>query len=285
VTTSPGPEGSWPLDPQVPSYDQPQYGGPPQRPTYPVEPPSFFAPPGQTYMGQPYMAQPNAGQPYMGQPPYAPQAQGPVPPYGPAPSSPQPDLVPAKFGILAMVAVGLIAVIGIGVLVWSMTLTPKTTAAAIWTAAPSSTQTTNATPTPQKSPTQLVNCSGSIAGTTAWRATVPAGWSCQYEAGVEIYLVDDLSDTIVVKATNSSAAVACTTDLARDSTVKPLPDSTWGGKVAKASDITYRSFEGQARCVFAAGFTYVMVGIAAGGTIDQVVTTETALAQSWHWQF
>lgn len=304
MTTPPGPDGSWPLDPQVPSYERPQYGGPPQRPVYPVEPPSFFVAPGRPYLGppdlaQPYMGQPALGQPYAGQPApgqpyaggpylrqpsYAPQAPGSVPPYGPAPTTPQPDLVPAKFGILAIVAVGLIAVIGVGVAVWSMTLAPQTPASAVWTSAPSS-QATQATPSPQKSSTQLVNCSGSSAGTTGWRATVPAGWTCQYEAGAEIFLVDAAADTILVRATNSSAEMACTTDLARDSTVTPLADSTWGGKVAKVSDFTYGTYKGEARCAFGAGFTYVMVGVATGGTVDQVVATETALAQSWHWQF
>jgi hypothetical protein len=283
----------------VPSYERPQYGGPPQRPTYPVEPPSFFVAPGRPYMGppdfsqpytgqpppsQPFMGQPNQGQPYMGQPPYGPQAPGSVPPYGPAPTNPQPDLVPAKFGIMAIVAVGLIAVIGIGVAVWSMTLTPQTPPSAVWTTEPSS-QATKATPSAQKSSTQLVNCSGSSAGTTGWLATVPAGWTCQYEAGAEIFLVDAGADTILVRATNSSAETACTTDLARDSTVKPLADSTWGGRVAKVSDFTYGPYKGEARCAFGAGFTFVMVGIATGGSIDQVVATETALAQSWHWQF
>jgi hypothetical protein len=59
-----------------------------------------------------------------------------LPPYGPAQSNPQPDPVPAKFGILARVAIGLIAVIGIGVLDWSMTLTPQTPAASDWTSTP-----------------------------------------------------------------------------------------------------------------------------------------------------
>ena len=63
-----------------------------------------------------------------------------------------------------------------------------------------------------------------------------------------------------------------------------LPDSTWGGKVSKTAKITYRSHDGEARCVYTNGYTYVMVGMVVGGSLEQVVAGEAALAQSWVWK-
>lgn len=46
----------------------------------------------------------------------------------------------------------------------------------------------------------------------------------------------------------------------------------------------YQGFSGQARCVNALGYSYVMVGMVINGTLDQIVAGETALAQSWVWK-
>lgn len=294
MTDRPGPGGPWPLDPQVPPYEQPpatpsyfvpsQPYSPPQPPTYPTQAPSFV-PAGQYYQAQPYQGQPYAGQPYAGQP-YAPPP-GTQPPYGGGPGSNEPDRVPVKYGVMVVVAVVLLAVIGVGVAVWSMSSTPKTTAASVWTAEPTATATRsmNATPSSKPSPSMVGNCSGSSAETPDWRAVVPAGWTCTYEAGNEVTIVNDAHDAIMVRATDTpNATVACSTELARDAKVTALPDSAWGGRVSKTAGIVYQGFSGQARCVNALGYSYVMVGMVINGTLDQIVAGETALAQSWVWK-
>lgn len=281
MTDRPGPGGPWPLDPQVPPFAQPpatpSYGvpsqpySPPQPPTYPTQAPSFV-PAGQYYQAQPY-----PGQPYTPPP-------GTQPPYGSGPGSNEPDRVPVKYGVMAGVAVVLLAVIGVGVVVLSMSSTPKSTAASVWTAVPTATRTASARPSSTPSPSKVGNCSGSSAGTPDWHAVIPAGWSCEYEAGAEVTLINDTYDTIMVQATNTrSASIGCGSDLAREATVTALPDSTWGGKVSKTAKITYRSYDGEARCVYTNGYTYVMVGFVVQGTFEDLVAGEVELTQSWTW--
>jgi hypothetical protein len=286
VTTTSGPEGSWPLHPQVPSYEQPgatpcypapsSQHVPPRKPTYPGETPSVFAP----------ASQPNEGQPYAEQPQYGPPGVS-WPRYESASDNLQPDRVPAKYRVMAIVAVVLIAAIGVGVVVWSMSWTPRTTAASVWTAVPTptSTRTVTATPSSTPKPSTVSNCSGSAAETTGWQAVIPSGWTCEYEAGAEVFIVDELFDTIMVSASQDDPATACSTDLARQARVTPLPDTAWGGKVSKTAGIKLRDYDGQARCVFASGWTYVMFGVAGTGTIDQLVAAENSLAQAWYWKF
>jgi hypothetical protein len=188
---------------------------------------------------------------------------------------------------MAIVVVVLIAAIGVGVVVWSMSWTPKTPAASVWTAVPTptSTRTVTATPSSTPKPSTVGNCSGSAAETTGWQAVIPSGWTCEYEAGEELFIVDELFDTIMVSASRDGPATACSTDLARQAKVTPLPDTVWGGKVSKTAGIKLRDYDGQARCVFASGWTYVMFGVAGTGTIDQLVAAENSLAQAWYWKF
>jgi len=187
---------------------------------------------------------------------------------------------------MAIVAIVLIAVIGAGVAVWSMSSTPKSTAASVWTAEPTATatRTMNATPSSTPSPSKVGNCAGSSAETPDWHALIPSGWSCMYEAGAEVTVIDATNDTIMVSVTTTrSAAIACSTDLARQAEVTALPDSTWGGKVSKTAGIKFLSYDGQARCVYTNGYSYVMVGIVAKGTLAGLVAGEAALAQSRVW--
>jgi len=248
VSDRPGAGGPWPLDPQVPLYGQP-----PATPSYPM--------------------------PLAGQQPPLPHA-----PYEMPPGGPDQDRVPVEFGVMAVV---LVAVMGLGVAVWAMTSTPKTTGASVWTAEPTARATTApaVTPTATPSPAKVGNCSGSSAETPDWRALIPSGWTCTYEAGNEVTIVNDANDAIMVRATGTqSATVACSTDLARSATVTALPDGTWGGKVSKTTDLVYQGYAGQARCVYARGYSYVMVGMVVGGSLEQVVAGEAALAQSWVWK-
>lgn len=167
-----------------------------------------------------------------------------------------------------------------------MSWAPKTTAASVWTVVPTTTATGTASTGPSSTPfpSKAANCSGSTAGTPDWHAVIPAGWSCDYEAGAEVTVINGTGDSITVQATNTrSASIACSSDLAREATVTALPDSTWGGKVSKTARITYRSYDGEARCVYTNGYTYVMVGIVAHGTFEGLVAGEVALTQSWTW--
>lgn len=285
MTDRPGPGGPWPLDPQVPPYEQPsaapsysvpsQPYSPPQPPAYPAEAPSFV-PAGQYYQAQPYP----------GQPPYGPQPPVFMPGSDSTPDNLQPDRVPAMYGVMAIVAVVLIGVIGVGVAVWSISWAPKSTAASDWTVEPTATaaRTASASSSPTPSRSKVGNCAGSFAETPDWQAVVPAGWSCEYQAGAEITVINGTYDTIMVQATNTgSAAAACSTDLAREATVTALPDSTWGGKVSKTARIKYHSYDGEARCAYTNGFAYVMVGLVVKGTLGAVAAGEAALAQSWMW--
>jgi hypothetical protein len=203
------------------------------------------------------------------------------------PDNLQTDRVPAKYGVMAIAAVVLIAAIGVGVGVWSMSWAPKTTAASVWTAQPTPTMTTAATPTKSSTPfpSTAANCSGTSAGTPDWEASVPSGWFCSYQAGNEITIANSSQDAILVRATNEpNVSAACTSDLNPDATVTVLADTTWGGKVSKTSDLVYRGLSGQARCVKALGYTYVMVGMVITGTGDKIVGGENALTQSWVWK-
>jgi hypothetical protein len=191
--------------------------------------------------------------------------------------------VPRKYGIVAIIAVVLIGVIGAGVAAWSTTWAPKTSAASIWTSAPTtgSTASTRTSPTPSRG-----NCSGSHAGTPDWYATVPSGWSCQYVAGREVFIMDDTYDTIDVSAATESPASACSSAhlFQGTSSVTMLPNTLWGQKNATTVGFKYQTWIGQARCVHALGWTYVMVGTVYGGTLDKVVRAETSLAESWVWK-
>jgi len=102
-------------------------------------------------------------------------------------------------------AVVLVAVMGLGVAVWAMTSTPKTTGASVWTAEPTARATTApaVTPTATPSPAKVGNCSGSSAETPDWRALIPSGWTCTYEAGNEVTIVNDANDAIMVRATGT----------------------------------------------------------------------------------
>ena len=73
------------------------------------------------------------------------------------------------------------------------------------------------------------------------------------------------------------------TPSSRPAEVTALPDSTWGGKVSKTAGIKFLSYDGQARCVYTNGYSYVMVGIVAKGTLAGLVAGEAALAQSRVW--
>jgi hypothetical protein len=192
-----------------------------------------------------------------------------------------------KYGIGAVVAAVLVAVIGVGVAVWSMTLAPKTPAAAVWTPDPTvrSTRTETPSSTPSPSPSTVGNCIGSDARALGWSATVPSGWSCQWVNGREIYIQGSKGDTIEVSAAKVSAAAACSMDLLQGTvSVMALPDSTWGGKVSKTANFKDQVWNGQARCASSNTVTYVMLGIAYSGTLTNVVTAEDSLAHSWVWK-
>ena len=200
------------------------------------------------------------------------------------PGDEPPERVPVKYGIIAILAVVLIGVIGVGVAVWSTTWAPKTSAASIWTSGPAVASTTPSRASSQSQP-KTANCKGSDAGTPDWYATVPPGWSCQYVAGREIYIMDDTYDTIDVSAATQSPASACSSAhlFQGTSSVTPLPTTMWGQKSATTVGFKYQSWIGQARCVSALGYTYVMVGTVYGGTLDTIVKAETSLAESWDW--
>ena len=233
MTTPPGPEGSWPLDPQVPPYEQPgeapsvpapgnpmptqQSGPPPQPDAYPPEPPSFV-PAGDpqpvqvtTGQGEPVPPQPYAGQLYVGDTLPVVQRVG----SAPGEVTPGNDRVPAKYGYMAIGALVLVAAIVIGVAIWAMRTTPKSSVAADWTAEPtaSSTGAASATASAQVSTTpsaaSTLSASSGASGsststasstakgsassgvktlpacipgqrivTPAWMATAPSGWTC-----------------------------------------------------------------------------------------------------------
>lgn len=214
----------------------------------------------------------------------APQPQGYWPTYSPA-SDARPERVPMKYGIGAIVAVVLVAVIGVGVAVWSMTSAPKTPAAAVWTPDPTMRSMRTEAPSPSPSPSTVGNCIGPYARALGWSATVPSGWSCQWVNGREIYIEGPKGDTIEVSAAKVSAASACSMNLLQGTvSVMALPDSTWGGKVSKTANFKDQVWNGQARCASSNTVTYVMLGIAYSGTLTNVVTAEDSLAQSWVWK-
>jgi hypothetical protein len=211
----------------------------------------------------------------------------PWPGYEPTSHHLQQDRVLAKYGVLAVVAVLLLVAMGVGVAAWATSVARRTTVTSVWTTEPTSASTRTGTSTQNSTvkPSTLGNCSGSAAETTGWRAVIPAGWTCEYEAGVEVFIVDELYDTIMVSATQDDPATACSTGLAQQAKVTPLPDTIWGGKNATTAGTTLRDFQGQARCAHASGFTFVMFGVVGTGTMDQLVAAEDSLAHAWRWKF
>jgi hypothetical protein len=337
VTDRPGPGGPWPLDPQVPPYEQPsaapsyavpsQPYSPPQPPAYPVEAPSFV-PAGQYYQAQPYQAQPYQGQPYQGQPyagqPYAPQPPGSQPPFQLGPDRIEPDRVPVRYGVMAVLAVVLLAVIGVGVVVWSMTSTPRSTAASVWTVEPTTaaSKAPSASSTPRASTTQPsatstpTTSSGSTAKNTsttstkstsatenalpacipgqkivtaAWTAIAPSGWSClkgSTSNGTVLGLVNAQKEIIAMGVVASKdAATACGADLANQTiSVTAQPDTLWGGKVAKTITVAAMGLEEEYRCVESNGIVYMMVGDMPQDTRTSVIAAMNALTSSWVWK-
>lgn len=311
MTDRPGPGGPWPLDPQVPPYEQPpatpsyvvpsQPYSPPQRPTYPTQAPSFV-PAGQYYPAQPYQGQPYQGQPYAGQP-YAPQPPGSQPPFQLGPDRSEPDRVPVKYGVMAVVAVVLVAVIGVGVVVWSMTSTPRSTAASVWTAVPTATATARTVPSvtistasaPTTKPTATSTSttpacnSGETIVTAVWTATVPSGWTCitgSASSATQLGLVDARREIIVLGVvTSKDAATACGADLANQMTsVVAQPDTVWGGKVAKTATVSAMGLEEEDRCVESNGLVYRLMGDLPEGTQASVIAALDALTSSWVWK-
>jgi hypothetical protein len=275
------------LDPHVPPYEQPpatpsylgpsQPYGPPQPPTYPAEAPSFV-PAGQYYQGQPY-----AGQPY------APQPPGSQPPFRLGPDRSEPDRVPVKYGVMAVVAVVLVAVIGVGVVVWSMTSTPRSTAASVWTAVP--TAAGSKAPSVSGTPGSILPACkpGDTIVTAVWTAITPSGWSCltgSTSNGTLLGLVNARREIIALGVvTSKDAATACGADLANQMTsVTAQPDTKWGGKAAKTATVAAMGLEEEARCVESNGIVYRLVGDMPQDTQTSVVAAMDALTSSWVWK-
>jgi hypothetical protein len=287
VTDRPGSGGPWPVDPQVPSSEQPpgppmypipsQPNVPPQQPAFPANGPTLVSA-SQTYQAQPHGGQPSLGQGYESPPWMGPPLQGGTEDIGP-------DVVPAKYGVMAIVAILVIAVVGVGVAVWSVAATPKLTAAAVWTPDPTVRPTVAAMPNASPSASSVGNCTGSVARAPGWSATVPSGWSCLWVNGREIYIEDTRGDTIEVSVTKVSPAAACSTNLLQGTaSVMALPDTTWGGRVSKTANFKDQVWNGQVRCASMGSTTYVMLGLAYSGALGNVVTAEDSLAQSWVWK-
>ena len=103
-------------------------------------------------------------------------------------------------------------------------------------------------------------------------------------AGNEVTIMNSSQDVIMVRATNEpDVTAACSVDLSPDATATVLPDTRWGAKVAKTTGLVVNGIFGQARCVNALGYTYVMVGLALNGTVEGIVDGENALTGSWVW--
>lgn len=273
---------------------------------YPKDPPSFVPGSGQgaPYQGQPDPPQPNDGSPEPGTPPMA-----------SAPSSGESDRVPARYGYLAIGAVILVAVIGIGLAVWSISWAPKTSPAAIWTydpttsasKAPSGTASARAptdasatgsasavdgaTASDQPSITkQLPTCiPGHKIVTDGWSATVPSGWTCvsgsTTQSTTQLILANSNEELIALSVSPSKdAASACGADLARQVTsLTPLPDTVWGGRTATTATIVTARSEAQARCVQANGIVYTLVGDPTQGGHGTVIAVMDALTAGWVW--
>lgn len=209
------------------------------------------------------------------------------PPAAPAPGageSPPADMMPLRYGLLAVAAVLVLVAVAVGVAVWTTPTTTATGTAAVRTSSPAVVTTTATSPRTSSVPSVVGNCVGSDARTPGWRATVPPGWSCQYVNGREIFIVDAKDDIIDVMASAFSPAAACSSNLLKGNVpVTALPDSTWGGKVSKTANFVDKPWKGQARCASSGTANYVMLGMAYGGTLEDVVAGEDALAGGWVW--
>jgi hypothetical protein len=204
----------------------------------------------------------------------------------------QPGRVPVKFGVVAIIAM-VVAAIGAGLAIWSIASPPEAQPVTDWASDDPVASTTVATPSPARSasasasptPSTVGNCVGTDARALGWSATVPTGWSCQWVNGREIYIQGPQGDTIEVSASKVSPGAACGTNLLQGTvSVMALPDSTWGQKTASTANFKDQVWNGQARCTSSNTITYVMLGVAYSGRLDNVITAENLLAHSWVWK-
>ena len=213
-----------------------------------------------------------------------PQHQYEQPPAAPRSTRlPRADHVPLGQVIAVVAAVLVLLAAAVGVAIGTTPTRTAATPAAV--RVPSAVaSTTVASPRATAMPSVVGNCVGSDARTPGWKATVPTGWSCQYVNGREIFIVDAKDDIVDIMASTFSPAAACSTNLLKGTVpVTALPDSTWGGKVSKTANFVDQPWKGQARCVSSGAVTYVMVGMAYGGSLAEVVAGEDALARGWVW--
>jgi hypothetical protein len=124
-------------------------------------------------------------------------------------------------------------------------------------------------------------------GTTAWTATVPAGWTCASGAGTaSFYLRSGTADVISAGlSTARDAATACSSPFgAQAATVQALPDTTWGGLKAVTVDATFPSGAVvHYRCVTGPSGVYIMGGVVVGSAATLTLGMD-ALAASWVWK-
>ncbi|HET7724880.1 MAG TPA: hypothetical protein VFK68_09595, partial [Propionibacteriaceae bacterium] len=187
---------------------------------------------------------------------------------------------------VAIVATVVLAVVAVAVTVWASSPGPVVPAASVWTPSPSTASPTRVATTPRSTPSgvQAGNCSGARAGTPGWAATLPTGWSCDYQPGAELRIVDGHGAVIQVEATTGTPMSACTTRLSALGTAARLADTRWGGRAATTTSLTNNGWTYVLRCTTSNTYTYVMTGAILGGSVDTLVAAEEALAQSWLWR-
>lgn len=156
------------------------------------------------------------------------------------------------------------------------------------TTTPTGTATSKVAPTGANRTLPACKSGGTASGAT-WTMKAPVGWTCMSGtttnslAVVAIYRAqgDMISVTL---AESSTAAAACSTELADFAVVEPQKDTIWGGRPAKTANATAGFVIAQARCVDWKGSVYIVVGIPAEGSVDTIVAAMDTFTASWVWK-
>ena len=98
-------------------------------------------------------------------------------------------------------------------------------------------------------------------------------------------ITDAKFDTVMVMVLPSStdAAQVCTS-LSAAGAMTQLPDTQWGGKIAKTEDLASGNTKMHVRCVSAGGSVYYLMAIPITGTYADIVAGSDALTSGWTWK-